>query len=387
MADFRINGTVSVTCPLGIAPWLEQEVKAHGFKPVQTRETGLELKASLNECVYLNYWLRTAHRIHYLINEKPVQNTKQLYEWIYTLPWQEWIHEDGYFSVTSRVDHASVTNSQIANLTVKDAVADKMRNLKGTRPDSGSDLKQAVLFLYWDRNIARIFIDTSGESLSRRGYRSESVPAPMQESLAAAILMAADWKPENHLINPMCGSGTVIIEAALMAQNRPPATLRNNFGFMYIPGFDREHYLSIRNRAKEKSLPATRARLIASDSDKKAILAARKNARTAGVDHQIDFETCDFKNTTIPDGSGTIVINPPYGKRLEEEKNLKALYREIGNFMKQECAGKTGFLLTGNFNLAKKVGLRSSERIPFFNSTVECRLIKYELYRGSRQEG
>ncbi len=384
MADFNRKGTVSITCPLGISHWLEKEIKSHAFTPFQSRETGLELKATLNECIYLNYWLRTAHRIHYLVDEKPIKNVDELYKWIHSLSWQEWIHEDGYFSVTSRVDHASVNNTQIANLTVKDAIADKMRKLKGTRPDSGSDLRQAVLFLYWDQNIARIFIDTSGESLSRRGYRSESVMAPMQETLAAAILMATGWKPGKHLINPMAGSGTIIIEAALMAQNRPPAGLRNNFGFMYIPGFDRDHYLDIRSRAKEKSLSFTQARLIASDSDKRAIHAARKNALTAGVDHQIEFETCDFKKTSIPDGDGDVVINPPYGKRLEEEKKLKVLYSEMGDFFKQRCSGKTGYIFTGNFNLAKKVGLRSSERIPFFNSTIECRLIRYELYSGSR---
>ncbi|MGF1671609.1 MAG: class I SAM-dependent RNA methyltransferase [Balneolaceae bacterium] len=384
MADFNRKGTVTITCPLGITPWLHKEIAALGFQPLYIRDTGLEIEASLNDCINLNFWLRTAHRIHFLLDEKKVGSTEQLYEWVYSLNWQDWISPLGYVSVTSRIDHPAIENNQIANLTAKDAIVDKIRQQTGSRPDSGSDLNKTVVFLYWDREIARIFIDTSGESLSRRGYRSESTAAPMQESLASAIIMATKWKPGDHFINPMAGSGTLAIEAALMAQNRPPASLRNNFGFMHIRGFDENIYQEVRRQARLQTVKEISGEIIAGDIDKNAISSATKNATNAGVEHLIKFENCHFEKTTIPNGNGIVVLNPPYGVRLDDDKNLIPLYRQIGDFLKTRCPGKTGYVFTGNFNLAKKIGLRSSQRIPFYNSTIECRLLEFELYKGSR---
>jgi len=384
MADFNKKGTVTLTCPLGITPWLTEEIKSFGFSPVKSRDTGIEIKASLNDCITLNFWLRTAHRIHFLIHQKKINSADQLYDWIYSCNWQNWIDSQGYISVTSRVDHPSIENTQFANLTVKDAIVDKMREETGNRPDSGSNLNKTVLFLYWDKEIARIFIDTSGESLSRRGYRSESVLAPMQESLASALILASKWKPGEHFINPMAGSGTIAIEAALMAQNRPPASLRNNFGFMHILGFDDDYYQEIRRQAKLNTIKEFKGKIIASDIDKKAMKSAMKNAKNAGVDHLIQFENCNFEDISVPEGDGVVMFNPPYGIRLDDDKNLAPLYKQIGDFMKRECPGKTGYVLTGNFSLAKKIGLRSSQRIAFFNSTIKCRLLEFELYKGSK---
>lgn len=384
MPDFTKKGTVTLTCPLGMTPWLTKEVETLGFTPKKSRETGIEIEASLNDCITLNFWLRTAHRIHFLIDQKKINSAEQLYDWIHSCSWENWIDPQGYISVTSRVDHPKIENTQFANLTVKDAVVDKMRQKTGNRPDSGSNLNKTVLFLYWDRDTARIFIDTSGESLSRRGYRSESVSAPMQESLASALIYASKWKAGDHFINPMTGGGTIAIEAALMAQNRPPASLRNNFGFMHILGFDDSYYQEVRRQAKLNTVKNFEGEIIASDVDKNALASAMKNAKNAGVDHLIHFENCSFEKTSIPNGNGVVMFNPPYGIRLDEDKNLAPLYRQIGDFMKSKCPGKTGYVLTGNFALAKKIGLRSSRRIPFFNSTIECRLLEFEIYKGSR---
>ncbi|WP_234572072.1 THUMP domain-containing class I SAM-dependent RNA methyltransferase [Rhodohalobacter sp. 614A] len=385
MANFTKKSSVSITCPLGLAPFLEQEVQDLGFTVTSKRETGIEIKASLNECIRLNFWLRTAHRVHFLIDERRIQTPDQLKVWIKKYPWEEWISDDGYFSVTSRVDHPTIENDQFANLIVKDAVADRIRFKKNQRPDSGSDLQKTVLFLYWDKNIARIFVDTSGESLSRRNYRGSGGPAPMQESLAAAIVKSTKWQPGQHFINPMAGSGTLAIEAVMQATNRAPASLRNNFGFMHILGFDDDYYQSIRDEAKRGVTKKIEGKFIASDNDPNAIIAAKKNAQTAGVDHMIDFETCDFSKTPVPDGDGVVVFNPPYGERIGNPDDLVPLYKGIGDFMKSECPGKTGYVFTANNKLTKKVGLRASSRTTFFNSTIECRLLEYELYKGSKK--
>ncbi|TVQ06274.1 MAG: class I SAM-dependent RNA methyltransferase [Balneolaceae bacterium] len=385
MADFNKKGTVSITSPLGLAPYLEKEISELGFDINNIRDTGLEITASLNDCIRLNYLLRTAHRVHYLIDEIVVPNPDKLRNWIKSMPWEEWIHEDGYFSVTSRVDHPAIDNDQYANLVVKDAIADRIRFKKGQRPDSGSDLHQSVVFLYWTQDKARIFVDTSGESLSRRNYRSASSSAPMQETLAAGIIEATNWSPGQHFINPMTGGGTLVIEAVMKALNRAPASLRNNFGFMYIPGFDASIYQAVRDQANKQALKETNGKFIATDNDPNAIIIAQKNAQTAGVEHLIDFETCDITETTVPQGSGVVVVNPPYGIRLNENRDLRPLYKNIGDFMKTKCTGKTGYVFTGNLQLAKKIGLRPKSRTRFFNSTIECRLFEYPLYSGTKK--
>ncbi|MEX1063063.1 MAG: class I SAM-dependent RNA methyltransferase [Balneolaceae bacterium] len=384
MADFDKPSTISVTCPRGLTPFLQEELQNAGFRTKNIRETGLELTGSLNDCIRLNFWLRTAHRVHYLIDETTrAANPDSLYKWLTKIPWENYIPSDGYFSVTSRIDHPSIDNTQFANLRVKDAIVDRFRSIEGRRPDSGSDISRNVVFLYWDRSVARIFADTSGESLNRRGYRTESVTAPLQESLASAILQASRWEPGQHLINPMCGSGTIAIEAALIAKNRPPASLRHDFGFMHIPGYNEEAYNRIRAEARTESVKETEGMIIASDRDERAISAAKKNAITAGVDRQIKFEICDYDRTPVPGGDGVVIINPPYGERLDEDGRLGSLYKGIGNFLKNSCPGKTGYVLTGSSGLAKRIGLRTSQRIPLYNSTIECRLLEYELYRGS----
>jgi len=384
MSNFTRKSTISVSCPLEMSGWLSREVQDLGFQPKNIRPTGLDLEGSLNDCIRLNFWLRTAHRVHYLIRESPrINDADQLYTWLNRMQWEKYIPSDGYLSVTSRIDHPAIDNQQFANVRVKDAIVDRIRDIKGQRPDSGPSLDRAVVFLYWDQNIARVYLDTSGESLSRRGYRTENVQAPMQESLASAILQASKWQPGHHVINPMCGSGTLAIEAAMMAMNRPPASLRHDFGFMHIQGYDESHYLGIRAEARQQTVKSPEIQIIATDRDPASVRAARRNAVTAGVDHLITFQTCPFDETPVPEGPGIVIMNPPYGERLESADHLEPLYRQLGDFLKQKCKGKTGYILTGNFKLAKKIGLRSNRRVPFFNSTIECRLLEFEIYSGS----
>lgn len=325
--------------------------------------------------------------MHYLVDQTPkARNPEELYQWIRSLPWEKYIPSDGYLSVTSRIDHPTIRNTQFANVKVKDAVVDRIRTKTGERPDSGPDLNRTVLFLYWDRKGARIFLDTSGESLSRRGYRTEGGLAPMQETLASAIVQTSRWEPGTHFINPMCGSGTLVLEALMIAMNRPPASLRHDFGFMHILGFNQELYDQVRDEARKQVNREPEGLFIATDANPEAIKSAKRNARTAGVDHLIQFEVCEYTDTPIPDGDGVLMFNPPYGQRMDDPSRLEPLYRGIGDFMKQKGAGKTGYLFTGNLDLAKTVGLRTSQRVPFFNSTIECRLLEYELYSGSPKD-
>ncbi|MFU8811394.1 MAG: THUMP domain-containing class I SAM-dependent RNA methyltransferase [Balneolaceae bacterium] len=382
--NFDKKSTVRITCPIGLSRLLKKETEELGFTPLVTEETGIELQASLNECMVLNFRLRTAHRVHYLLGQKKINNEQALYEWANSFPWEEIIPQEGFFSVTSRISHPSITNDQFANVRVKDAVVDRMRAKTGSRPDSGPDLTGTVLFVYWDQDVARLFLDTSGESLSRRNYRTRDVAAPMQETLAAAIIKTTKWEPGWHMINPMAGGGTLAIEAAMIATNRAPAMLRHQFGFMHLIGYDESVYQSIRESAKKAAQASINSKIIVTDNSPTALLAAKKNAETAGVHHLMEFETCDVADTPVPEGDGIIVVNPPYGIRLDSRDDLRPLYKKIGDFFKSEGAGKWGYVFTGNQALGKKVGLRTSSKTTFFNTTIECRLLEYELYSGRK---
>ncbi len=208
----------------------------------------------------------------------------------------------------------------------------------------------------------------------------------MQETLAAGVILAMGYDGSVPLVNPMCGSGTLAIEAALIASKRPPGLLRENFGFMHRKGFDSDTWQSMRRSARKIRTKSTIAPIIATDIDAGAIGAAGKNAETAGVHHMIRFDVCDFAETPIPPERGIVVINPEYGERLGVIAELEKTYRRMGDFFKQRCPGWTGYIFTGNLELAKKVGLRTSRRMEFFNAKIDCRLLKYELYEGTRRK-
>ncbi|MCH8486541.1 MAG: class I SAM-dependent RNA methyltransferase [Candidatus Cyclonatronum sp.] len=380
MSLFQKESVITLSCPRKLAPYLKTETEALNFKTLAFRETGLDVRGTLNDCIRLNLQLRTSHRVHYLLSETKADTPDALYQWLTGLPWESWIPRNGYVAVTSRVSHPTITNTQFANLKVKDAVVDRIRAKTGLRPDAGSETNKTVLFLFWDEQQARIFFDTSGESLSRRGYRVANTEAPMQESLAAALVMASGWKPGTHFINPMCGSGTLAIEAAMHAAGIEPAARRRNFGFMHINGFERAEYKKQRLSLRSGRTEAIAGQIIATDHAADTLEAARQNAKAAGVEDLITFVCCDYSETPLPEGEGVIVMNPPYGERLGIRHKLAETYTEIGSWMKHKAKGKTGFVITSDPGLAKRIGLKPAVNQVFFNTTLECRFLGYELY-------
>jgi putative N6-adenine-specific DNA methylase len=292
---------------------------------------------------------------------------------------------DGYFTVTNQVDHPTVNNSMFVNVKVKDAIADSMRQKAGKRPNSGSALDKAVIHLFWRDNRAEIFLDTSGETLSKHGYRKIPGKAPMLEGLAAATIMATKWDRQSPFVNPMCGSGTLAIEAALMATNRRPGLFRTNYAFMHVIGFDEDVYAHEYRMMEDQVRDVPGLRIIATDISDDAIKISKVNAGIAGVEKYIDFAICDFEETSIPETPGVIYFNPEYGERLGEISALQNTYERIGDFMKKKCQGYLGYIFTGNLDLAKKIGLKASRRIEFYTAKLDCRLLEYELYGGTRR--
>jgi putative N6-adenine-specific DNA methylase len=272
-----------------------------------------------------------------------------------------------------------------ANLRVKDAIVDRLRELSGKRPSTGSELSGAVINLFWKNEKAEVFIDTSGDSLGRHGYRKIPGQAPMLEALASATIYATAWDRQSPFINPMCGSGTLAIEAAMIATNRRPGLFRTNYAFMHLQGYDESVYFREDALLEEQIREVPGLRIIATDYSARAIENSKKNAVAAGVLNLIEFGVCDFADTDVPQGvPGILFVNPEYGERLGDIKELEETYARIGDFMKQKCGGYHGYVFTGNLELAKKIGLKAKRRIEFYTSKIDCRLFEYELYSGSR---
>jgi len=376
---------ILITCAKGIPAFLKQELLTLGFPILSESIAGIETEGSIDDTQRLNLHLRTAHRVLLVLKEFSADTADVLYRELSRIAWEELIPADGYVCVTSSVETASIRDTRFASLKCKDAIVDRIKDKRGTRPDSGPERDRSVVHLYWKDSRCIVYLDTSGESLSRRGYRKIPLAAPMQETLAAAILLATGWQGNGSFVNPMCGSGTLAIEAALIGLDRAPGLLRGNFGFMHVPGYNEVLWQELREKARKRSKRELSGRIIATDIDPAAVEAAKKNAATAGVEHLIEFSVCDFADTAVPEGGGVVVMNPEYGERMGEAAQLEMVYKGIGDFLKQKCGGYTGYVFTGSPALAKKVSLKPKRGMPFWNSGIECRLLEYDLYAGTKK--
>jgi putative N6-adenine-specific DNA methylase len=362
------------------------EVKELGFEPEEALITSVRLFGTINDCIRLNLNLRCASQVLYSLKQFEAVNADDIYKNLASYPWEKVLPENGYFSVTSNVLNPTINNSMFANLRVKDAIVDRLREKRGTRPSTGAELTGAVIHLFWKNESAEVFIDTSGDSLARHGYRKIPGRAPMLEALAAATILATRWDKVSPFVNPMCGSGTVAIEAALIATNTRPGLFRLNYAFMHLIGYDEQVYLGEMEKLDKQIKEVPGLRIIATDYSDIAIANARKNAVAAGVADLIEFSQCDFRETEVPEGGrGVMFMNPEYGERLGKEDELENTYTQIGDFMKKKCGGYWGYIFTGNLDLAKKIGLKAKRRIEFYTSTIDCRMLEFELYEGSRR--
>jgi len=385
MALWTQKNSIVITCAKGIPPLLREEVCSLGLPIVSEGVAHVETEGTMADAMRLNLFIRTGQRVLFLLETFNAKNPDELYERVSKIKWEDYIPGNEYLCITSSVDTPTIKDSRFANLKCKDAIVDRMMRKFGRRPDSGPKKDRVVAHLYWRDELCLLYLDTSGDPLSKRGYRRIPLRAPMQETLAAAVVLAAGWKGKGNFINPMCGSGTLAIEAALIGLNRPPGLLRTNYGFMHLKGFDESSWKSLRKEAKIVVKSRLDGKMIATDISEEAVLAAKKNAATAGVEHLMEFGICEYSETPVPDGGGVVVFNPPYGERLGEKKALESLYMGIGDFFKKRCKGYKGYIFTGNLDLVKRVGLKTRRRIPFFNSNIECRLLEYDLYEGSRK--
>ena len=405
------NYPIILSCAKQLAPWTEREVEQLGYKIIDKSDNMVVVRGSMRDVFKLNLFLRTAHRVLVPLIRCTCRHIRELYEKVYSVDWENLLDADGYFSVSSVVHNDTIRDTRLPALVTKDAIADKIRNQMGRRPDSGPDYDLgAAVFVHWEDRQVIVYLDTSGTPLSKRGYRKIPGSAPMQETLAAACIDALKWDRKTPFISPMCGSGTPAIEAALAAIGRAPGSLRSKFGFMSIKGWNqiisgetaprsaprqrfgvtpeqiwKDMVLEAAENEKTSDLPP----IIATDISPEAVQNAQMNAHAAGVNQYITFKACDFGETEVPplvnpnaDGeksspNGVVFFNPEYGIRLGDPKELEPIYARIGEFMHEKCFGMTGGLITGNPDLAKLVNLKYVARVPFYNGPIDCRLFVY----------
>lgn len=380
------NRRIFITCLNRLAPFVNKELTELGYVASAITQTGIELYGSLEDCIILNLNLRCASQVLYSLKTCSVNNPDELYKEVYALEWETMIPDDAYLSVTSFVSHPTINNSMFANVRVKDGIVDRLREKTGKRPESGAELRGLVVHVFWKDDQTEIFINTSGDSLARHGYRFKPGKAPMLEGLASATILAGKWDRQSTFINPMCGSGTIAIEAALIATKTAPGLIRVNYSFMHLTGYDPGFYKKQIEELKKQVLKTLDFRIIATDISRNALQIAEENAMNARVNHLIEFKQCDFEDTDVPeDKPGVVYLNPEYGDRLGEEEELEPVYKRIGDFFKKKCGGYMGYIFTGNLALGKRIGLKASRKIEFYTAKIDCRLLEFELYSGTKR--
>ena len=379
------SSTLRLGCQPGLAPFLAREVEALGMPVDRMERTAILTHGSWEDAWRLCLELRTAHSVLRPLKRFPCDSPKTLYHSIRSIPWEEIVPEDGRLTVESTVDHPSIDNSMFPNLRVKDAICDHLVKVRGTRPDSGSDRRGVVVHLHWARDRATVSLNAAGRKLADRGYRKAAHRAPVRETLAAAMVMDSGWDGRRPLLVPMCGSGTIAIEAALIALDRAPGLLRLGFAFERTLGLDAERWRRMRTEVRSRGRKTLPAPIVATDLDPKAVEAARSNALTAGVEHLIEFDVRDFAATRVPSAAqddgpgGVVIVNPEYGARLGEEEALAPTYGRLGAWFRESLPGWRCHVLSGNPRLTKHLGLKAGRRTPFVNSRIECRLLAYEI--------
>ncbi|MHC4303885.1 MAG: THUMP domain-containing class I SAM-dependent RNA methyltransferase [Planctomycetota bacterium] len=376
---------IRITCAPALAPWLSEELS-----PLELPVTGRTKTSVTTHGTWIDTWrlcleLRTALQVLYPLKSFRCRSPEDLYREARSMAWEAILAPDGYLTVESRVDHPSINNSMFPNLRLKDAIVDRIAAETGRRPDSGPERRGVVVHLFWKDERATIALNASGRKLADRGYRRIPHKAPLQETLAAAIVLATGWSWGCPLALPMCGSGTLAIEAALIALGRAPGLLRSKFGFEHVLGFEENRWSGLRAAARRRAGKTLGVPIVASDLDERAVDAARRNAETAGVAHLIEFHVADFATAPLPSPPGVLIVNPEYGARLGQEELLQPTYERLGSYFKNHCAGWTCFVFSGNRYLSGNIGLKASRRIPFFNAEFECRLLRYEMWKGSKE--
>lgn len=378
--DYQHSNRYFAQTAAGFESPAAEELHALGARQIKTGFRGLYFSADPAHLLAINYQSRLVTRILAPLASFPCRDRNDLYRAGKAIDWSAFFTTDQTFGIFANVsNNAAVTHSKFAALCLKDAVADFFRGRFSRRPDVDKRNPDVWLNLHIDKDRGTISLDTSGGSLHRRGYRREAVEAPMQETLAAAMVAISAWDGQRPLFDPMCGSGTLLCEALMKACRIPAAYLRPRFGFEYLPDFDPALWRRVRQAADEKIRPLPAGLISGSDRDPLAVRAARVNSSRLPGGRQIRLLTKDFRD--LPDLHDHLILcNPPYGIRLQSDDDLGAFYKEIGDFLKQRCKGAQAVLYFGNRDMLKHIGLKAAWKKPLRNAGIDGRIAKFEMY-------
>ncbi|AFL82300.1 putative N6-adenine-specific DNA methylase [Aequorivita sublithincola DSM 14238] len=368
----------------GMEELLANELRQLGASSIELGTRNVSFEGDKGFMYKANLCCRTAIKILKPITAFNIFTEEDLYKRVYEMPWEDYMDVKGTLAVNATVFSDVFTHSQYISLKTKDAIVDRFRDRQGTRPDVDLDHPTLRINVHIDRNICTISLDSSGESLHKRGYKVESTLAPINEVLAAGMLMLSGWQGQCNFLDPMCGGGTILTEAAMIACNIPPNLNREEFGFETWPDFDVDLYEKIEEAALKKVRDFPH-KIYGFDTDPVAIKKAKENIKSANLQDFIEVKQQDFfQSEKEHDKPLYIVFNPPYDERIAIS-DVENFYSSIGNTLKRGYPGTQAWMITSNMEALKSVGLHPSKKIKLFNGKLEAKLVRYEMYEGSRK--
>lgn len=372
------------TCPRGLEALLAAEVERLGAGAVAVTSGGVSFQADLRTVYRVNLESRIATRVLRRLDTKPYRNEKDIYELARSQHWGQWFRVSQSIRVDTTAVRSPLKSIDFATLRIKDAICDRFRDDTGSRPNVDTRAPDVRILAYLTQDSATLYLDTSGEPLYKRGYRTQSVEAPLKENLAAGIIALTGWRPEEALLDPMCGGGTLVAEAAMIGLNIAPG-LGRSFGFERTSDFDPGLWASVREAAMQARTLDRKLSIHGSDLHYREVEYAKENLRSAGLSDAVQIKQASATDLRPPAAEGVLVTNPPYGERIGEKDDLAALYPKLGDWMKQHFAGWRCYYFTGDPDLPKGIRLKASRRTPLFNGAIECRLFEYRIIAGSNR--
>jgi putative N6-adenine-specific DNA methylase len=370
-------------CPRGLEAALAAELATLDATGIMPAEGGVGFEGEIGLAYRANLESRIASRILWRIESAPYRNERDLYALVRAIAWTRYFKPERTMRVDVAATRSSLQSLEFATLRIKDAVCDRFRDECGTRPSIDKRAPDVRVHAHLTEREATIYLDTSGEPLFKRGYRRDAEDAPLRENLAAGLLALSQWTPVRPLLDPMCGSGTIVTEAAQIAADRAPG-LSRTFGFQKLAWYDGPAWQRIRQRAHDRVRKAPEAiSIFASDIASPAVARTSSTLRAAHVDAFVHAQVADVLTRTAPARNGLLLANPPYGVRLADAAQLASLYPKLGDALKRGFSGWTAGLFTGDLRLAKLIGLKPDRRIPLWNGAIECRLFLFPLVEGA----
>ncbi len=371
------------TCMQHLEPLVEKELDALGAKNVRVLKRAVSFRGDHKLMYKANLWLRTALKVLVPIHTYRARRDEELYKQAKDFPWEDYFSEDATFSIDAAVHSEHFSHSQFALLKVKDAIVDRFREQGKKRPNIERNNPDIKIHLHIRADKIDLSLDSSGDPLFKRGYKKEQHKAPINESLAAAMVMLSDWDGKELLMDPMCGSATIAIEAALIQANVPPNLLRERFGFEFWSSFDGELLAEVLEEGR-KSSKAPTVKIIVRDKDARSLRAARVNINVSKMKSYIEVQEGDFLKMDPPAEKGVMIFNPPYGERLGDEDKMIEFYGEIGTKLKHSYAGWDAWIISSDIQALKRIGLRAERKFPLMNGKLECSFRKFSLFSGKR---